>query len=104
MQAINNSEQLAKAENEVDILTEQLAICKQKNRLELSDLVLMVAGKQLELRYAQRVRSANGGPPQANAVSEPEDRGRWNGESASGQGCRGSGQRAACSAAQQDAG
>ena len=35
MQAISSSEQLAKAENEVDILTEQLAICKQKNRLGL---------------------------------------------------------------------
>ena len=40
MQAINNSEQLAKAENEVDILSEQLAICKQKNRLEMSGHVL----------------------------------------------------------------
>ena len=33
--AISSSEQLAKAENEVDILSEQLAICKQKNRLGL---------------------------------------------------------------------
>jgi hypothetical protein len=84
MQAINNSEQLAKAENEVDILSEQLAICKQKNRLEMSGNVLMFTEKPLQLCYSQRDRSENGRPAQAGAVSELEDGGRWHGESASG--------------------